>query len=359
MVGEERMCEFENALEKINWEIVGLSEVRRIGENLIKRKNGNYFYYFGETKGYRGVGFYINAKIWNKVYEIKSVNERICTLKIDYSKRIKMTIIQVYAPTLEARETEKDQFYESLINTINEEREYYTIVMGDFNGKIGKQRENSSKQDCVGPYALEATNNNGKRMIELALAGRLKIAGTFFKKKLRRKWTWISPNGITRNEIDHLLTNDMTIIKDISPITNFKFASDHKLVKCKIQIKHRAIYDNCRKGNGNLKTVIPIHNIKEACEYMKIQFRELEKNSRGQSQHQYSETVRIINKTGEKYGKRKTVENTDDKISRDTKNLIDQREKLEMKIGRTVKEKIELSELNKLIRKKIKQDRYT
>ena len=45
-----------------------------------------------------------------------------------------MIVIQVYAPTLDPSEKEKDSFYEDLMSTINAEREYYRIVMSDFNG---------------------------------------------------------------------------------------------------------------------------------------------------------------------------------------------------------------------------------
>jgi len=77
-VGEDRFTEFQNALRRFKWDIVGLSEVRRAGENLIKR-NGNYFYYFGETKGQKGIGFYSSDETWKKVYEIKGANEDTAT----------------------------------------------------------------------------------------------------------------------------------------------------------------------------------------------------------------------------------------------------------------------------------------
>ncbi len=48
---------FEKQLEKIKWDIVGLAEIRREGESLTKRHNGNEFYYYRETKGYRGWDF--------------------------------------------------------------------------------------------------------------------------------------------------------------------------------------------------------------------------------------------------------------------------------------------------------------
>lgn len=55
---EEGLVEFENSLSNLRYGIIGLSETKKRGEGLLKRKNGNLFYYIGESP-YRGVGFYI------------------------------------------------------------------------------------------------------------------------------------------------------------------------------------------------------------------------------------------------------------------------------------------------------------
>ena len=70
-------------------------------------------------------------------------------LKLKYSARINLVIIQVYAPIEDAEEEEeeKNQFYEALSETMIKEREYYTIIMGDFNSKIGTP---STTNNCVG-----------------------------------------------------------------------------------------------------------------------------------------------------------------------------------------------------------------
>lgn len=64
-VNVDRLYELGKASDKIEWDLIGLSEVRKRGEGLIKRKNRNLFYYYGEIKVYRGIGFYIKKKIKN------------------------------------------------------------------------------------------------------------------------------------------------------------------------------------------------------------------------------------------------------------------------------------------------------
>lgn len=56
---EEREVELENALEHVNYDILGLSEVRRTGEAIIEKRNGDIFYYKGTTLGQKRVGFII------------------------------------------------------------------------------------------------------------------------------------------------------------------------------------------------------------------------------------------------------------------------------------------------------------
>jgi len=62
LVGEGRLIELENTFKNGEIGTLGLSEIRREGEQLLKRHDGNVFYYYGHTKGFRGVGFYINKR---------------------------------------------------------------------------------------------------------------------------------------------------------------------------------------------------------------------------------------------------------------------------------------------------------
>lgn len=59
----------------------------------------------------------------------------------------------------------------------------------------------------------------------------------FFKKSPQRKWTWASPDGVTRNEIDFIITNNRNMVHDVSVLNNCSIGiSDHRLVRVKITI---------------------------------------------------------------------------------------------------------------------------
>ncbi len=85
-------------------------------------------------------GFYINKRISDRILEIKGITERIAVLKLKINQKTKITIIQVYAPILDADQLESNTFYQQLNKIHQKEREYYTIVMGDFNAKIGNKK---------------------------------------------------------------------------------------------------------------------------------------------------------------------------------------------------------------------------
>ncbi len=69
---------------------------------------------------------------------MKGLNERIAVLKLKINKTTKLVILQVYAPTSNAPLEESVAFYSQLLDTYNSNNEKYTIVIGDFNAKIGR-----------------------------------------------------------------------------------------------------------------------------------------------------------------------------------------------------------------------------
>ena len=265
---EERLYELEKSFEKVKWDVIGLSEVRKMGEKLIKRKNNNYLYFFGETIGYRGTGFYINRRIIDIIIKIEGVTERISLMKVELSRKVKILIVQVYAPTMDANEEEIEKFYSKLREVYYREKEYYNIIVGGWNAKIGKA---DTEKETVGKFGLGTRNRNGDTLVDFALETRLKIVNTFYNKKEKHKWTWISPDENTRNEIDHLLSNDKTIIDNIGVLTGCKFPSDHRPVRCTISIPQRPRYNNYRNktegGNKIINRIIPKHKIPEAMSF--------------------------------------------------------------------------------------------
>ena len=73
--------------------------------------------------------------------EWNPVNDRIISARF-FSRFAKLTIIQLYSPTNEADEADKDTFYEQLQREIAKVPKHdILMVMGDANAKVGKSNE--------------------------------------------------------------------------------------------------------------------------------------------------------------------------------------------------------------------------
>ena len=95
---DDRLYELETELNKIKWDIVGLCEVRRPGEELMTLQSGNTLYYReGPRPGVGGIGFIDNKNLKNAVIEINSVSDRVAYLKLKLSSMYELALKQIYA----------------------------------------------------------------------------------------------------------------------------------------------------------------------------------------------------------------------------------------------------------------------
>ncbi len=81
--------------------------------------------------------------------------------------------------------------------------------MGDWNAIVGSDNPTAYPLE---KYQQGITNNNGVRLIKLALEYNPKSSSLFFKETHSRKWTWTSPNKKVTDEIEHLSINDNKMV---------------------------------------------------------------------------------------------------------------------------------------------------
>ena len=63
---------------------------------------------------------------------------------------------------------------------------------------------------------------------------------TQFQKKAGRRWTWSSPDGNTKNEIDYIMTDKPSMVTDVTVINRVNIGSDHMMVMGSIMLNTRA-----------------------------------------------------------------------------------------------------------------------
>ena len=115
-----------------------------------------------------------------------------------------ITVIQAYAPTSSTEEAEVEWFYEDLQDLLElTPKKDVLFIIGAWNAKVGSQ-ETSGVTDKFG---LGVQNEAGQRLIEFCQENALAVANTLFQQHKRRFYTWTSPDGQYRNQIDYILCN--------------------------------------------------------------------------------------------------------------------------------------------------------
>ncbi|KAL0831750.1 hypothetical protein ABMA28_001292 [Loxostege sticticalis] len=190
--------------------------------------------YIGETNGLYGVGFLIKKIYKPNIVSFNGVSERVAILKLKFGDE-PLTLIQTYAPTENATEDEICKFYDDLRNA-QEVQDKIVLVMGDFNAKIGQPKK--CENLVMGSFGYGKRNERGDRLIKYACEQKLSIMNTFFKKKQSRRWTWISPDQKTKNEIDFIMCNKPSKITNVEVLNKVSFPSDHRLLRASFFLKN-------------------------------------------------------------------------------------------------------------------------
>ena len=179
----------------------------------------------------------INKKWKDNITRVSSGSSRVAELILRITDRYQLKIVQVYAPTTSHSDEETDNFYNT-IDKILEKQTHYTIVMGDINAKVGGQTNTSER--ATGCFGLGQRNERGDTLVEWATSKNFKIMNTQFQKKAGRRWTWRSPDGNTRNEIDYIMTDKPSMVTDVTVINRVNIGSDHRMVMGSITLNTRA-----------------------------------------------------------------------------------------------------------------------
>ena len=158
---DESLEQLEVELRNIRWHVLGLSEVRRQGEDTTTLESGHLFYFReGDHQSQGGVGFLVNKVLRDNVLEVSSVSTRVAYLVLKLTKRYSLKVVQVYAPTSSYSDTEVEAMYEDIAKAIdNTTKTHLTVVMGDFNAKVGVRNAMNRALDHTG---LDSETTGGK-----------------------------------------------------------------------------------------------------------------------------------------------------------------------------------------------------
>jgi hypothetical protein len=144
-------------------------------------------------------------------------------------------LLNVHAPTEDTDDDIKDSLYKELEQVFDQFPRYHIkILLGDFSAKVG--RDNIFKP-IIGYESLhEASNDNGVRVVNFVTSKNVIVKSTTFPHCDIHKHTWTSPDGVTHNQIDHILIDKRHLnVIDVHPFRGADCDTDHCLVVAKLK----------------------------------------------------------------------------------------------------------------------------
>ncbi|KAK6735348.1 hypothetical protein RB195_018511 [Necator americanus] len=225
--------------KKIKYDVIGLTETRRRHPlNAVYETGEELFLGTCDSRGVGGVGVLVNTSMAKNIDSFEQLTTRIGRLRMRRCGPIPaLTIFVVYAPTSSYEEEEVEAFYMDLEKFYQEDHAFYKVIVGDFNAKVGPRR--TPEELHIGTHGLQ-WNDQGERLSEFIMTTKTIHGNSQFQKPSSLRWTWESPGGGYRNEIDHIIVNKRFCLTDVGVVPKFYTGSDHRLLRGRFSFTRRA-----------------------------------------------------------------------------------------------------------------------
>ncbi|KAK6761016.1 hypothetical protein RB195_022184 [Necator americanus] len=202
--------------KKIKYDVIGLTETRRRHSlNAVYETVEELFLGTCDSRGVGGVGVLVNTSTAKNIDSFEQLTTRNGCLRMRRCGSTPvLTIFVAYAPTSSYEEEEVEAFYMDLEKFYREDQAFY---------KVGLQ-----------------WNDQGERLSRFIMTTKTIHGNSQFEKPSSLRWTWESPGGGYRNEIDHIIVNKRFCLTDVAVIPKFYRGSDHRLLRGRFSFTRRA-----------------------------------------------------------------------------------------------------------------------
>lgn len=253
----------EREVVRVGVNICGLSETHWKGSGHFSTEHHVIYFSGNDINSRNGVAFLLPLHQKNCVMGYEPVSDRIISIKIK-AQPMDINIVQVYAPTSTATDGAIEEFYSDLETTISKvpNRELL-VILGDMNSKIGENANQLAK--CAGRFGLGKRNERGERLIQFAAENDLLITNSLFKHHPRRLYTWVSPDGKTRNQIDYIMIRSRwrSSIANTHTLPGADCGSDHQLLISKLKLKLAAARNSKKPRKVEVKDAQKFRSVLE------------------------------------------------------------------------------------------------
>uniref|UniRef100_A0A8D2L819 Endonuclease/exonuclease/phosphatase domain-containing protein n=1 Tax=Varanus komodoensis TaxID=61221 RepID=A0A8D2L819_VARKO len=279
-------------MTRLNIDILGISELKWTGMGEFNSDDHQVHYCRQESLRRNGVAFIVNKRVGKAVLGYNLQNDRMISFRIQ-GKPFNITVVQVYAPATGAEEAEVDRFYEGLQHLLElTPKNDDLIIMGDWNAKVGSQKITR----ITGNFGLVVQNEAGHRLVEFCQENTMVIANTLFQKPKSRLYTWTSPDGQHRNQIDYVFCSQRwsSPIQTVKTRPGADCGSDHELLVAKFRLKLKKVGKSTRPLRYDLNHIPDEYTVE-----VTNRFKELDLIDRV-SEELWTEVCNIVQETATK-----------------------------------------------------------
>ena len=222
-------------MARLNINIAGITETR-ITDNGRRDVNDSTMLFSGGSTHTQGVALLLREDAKRSLKSWFPISPRLLTARLIH-RHGHLSIIVVYAPTELSLIEDKDNFYNQLdavIETIPPHDQL--VVLGNFNAVSGTSRVGF--EQVVGNHGSGIPNDNIHRLLTLCAKHGIAILGSWFQRRNIHCFTWISNDGRTTKEIDHIITRERSQFTSCRVYRSAECSAntDHRLLVAKMRI---------------------------------------------------------------------------------------------------------------------------
>ena len=164
-MNQGKLAVFKQEMASMNINILGISKLKW---TVMGESDDHYIYYCEQGFLRRnGLAIIVNKRVWSAVLACNLKNDRMISVRFQ-GKPFNNTVIQVYAPTINADEAE--QFYEDIQDLLKRTpRKDVLFIIGDWKAKVGSRDTWSNRQ--IWSWSTKWSKAKAKRVLPRECTG--------------------------------------------------------------------------------------------------------------------------------------------------------------------------------------------
>ena len=136
-MNQGKLEKVKQEMARVNIDILGISELKWTSMGEFNSDDHYINYCEQESLRRNGVALIVYKRVWNAVLGCSLKNDKMISVCFQ-GKPFNSTVIQVYAPTNNAKEAEIERFYEDLQDLLELiPKKDVLFITGDWNAKVG------------------------------------------------------------------------------------------------------------------------------------------------------------------------------------------------------------------------------